>query len=44
MNSLFEAVLWGAPVLLLSWGVLLTFACTVLFNESLDASSGEARH
>lgn len=44
MNSLLEIVFWGAPLLLLSWGVLLTFACAVMFKETLDAAGDEARH
>lgn len=33
MNSLFEIVLWGAPAVLLSWGLLLAFACAVVFRD-----------
>ena len=33
MNSLFEVVLWGAPAVLLSWGLLLGLACVVVFRE-----------
>lgn len=33
MNSLFEIVLWGAPAVLLSWGLLLVLACAVVFRD-----------
>jgi hypothetical protein len=33
MNSLLEVVLWGAPAVLLSWGLLLALACVVVFHE-----------
>jgi len=33
MNSLFEVVLWGAPAVLLSWGLLLALACVVVFRD-----------
>lgn len=34
MNSLLEFVLWGAPAVLLSWGLLLALACAVVFRGS----------
>ena len=34
MNSLLEFVLWGAPAVLLSWGLLLVLACAVVFRGS----------
>jgi hypothetical protein len=46
VNSLFEIVLWGAPALLLSWGVMLTLACAMVFNkdlEGLDVTGDKAR-
>ncbi len=33
MNSLFEVVLWGAPAILLSWGLLLALTCVVVFRD-----------
>jgi len=33
MNSLFEIVLWGAPAVLLSWGLLLVLACAAAFRD-----------
>jgi hypothetical protein len=33
MNSLFEIVLWGAPAVLLSWGLLLAFGCAAVFRD-----------
>ena len=39
MSSAFEIVLWGAPVILLSWGLLLGLGCAVLFRD--DHSSAE---
>jgi len=33
MNSLFEIVLWGAPAVLLSWGLLLVLVCAAVFRE-----------
>jgi len=33
MNSLFELVLWGAPAVLLSWGLLLALACGLVFRN-----------
>ena len=32
MSSLLEVVLWGAPAILLSWGLLLVLACVVVFR------------
>ncbi len=37
MNSLFEIVLWGAPAVLLSWGLLLALACVVVFRDGAGA-------
>jgi len=39
MNSPLEIVLWGAPVILLSWGLLLGLGCAALFRD--DHSSAE---
>lgn len=33
MNSLFEIVMWGAPAVLLSWGLLLALGCMLVFRE-----------
>ncbi|HYN16241.1 MAG TPA: hypothetical protein VES66_10700 [Terriglobales bacterium] len=33
MNSLLEAVMWGAPVVLLSWGLLLALGCVLVFRD-----------
>lgn len=33
MNSLFEVVLWGAPAVLFSWGLLLALACALVFRD-----------
>jgi hypothetical protein len=33
MSSALEIVLWGAPVVLLSWGLLLGLGCAVLFRD-----------
>ena len=33
MSSLFEVVLWGAPVILLSWGLLLGLSCAMVFRD-----------
>jgi len=33
MNSLLEIVLWGAPAVLLSWGLLLVAACAAVFRD-----------
>jgi hypothetical protein len=33
MNSLFEVVLWGAPVVLLTWALLLAIVCGLAFRE-----------
>ena len=33
MNSLFEVVLWGAPVVLLTWALLLAIICGLAFRE-----------
>jgi hypothetical protein len=35
MNSLFEIVLWGAPAVLLSWGLLLVLACAAVYRDLL---------
>jgi len=32
MISLLEIVLWGAPAVLLSWGLLLVLVCAVVFR------------
>ena len=40
MSSAFEIVLWGAPVILLGWGLLLALGCAVLFRD--DRSSAES--
>jgi hypothetical protein len=34
MNSFFEVVLWGAPAVLLSWGLLLALACGLVFRDT----------
>jgi hypothetical protein len=33
MNSFFEVVLWGAPAVLLSWGLLLALVCAAVFRD-----------
>jgi len=33
MSSLVEVVLWGAPVILLSWGLLLGLGCAMVFRD-----------
>jgi len=33
MNSLFEVVLWGVPVVLLTCALLLAIACGLAFRE-----------
>ena len=33
MNSLLEAVMWGAPVVLLSLGLLLALGCVLVFRD-----------
>jgi len=33
MNSLCEILLWGAPAILLSWGLLLGLGCAMLFRN-----------
>lgn len=33
MNSLLEVVMWGAPVVLLSWGLLLALGCVLVFRD-----------
>jgi len=41
MSSLFEVVLWGAPVILLSWGLLLGLGCAMVFRD--DSSPPEKK-
>lgn len=38
MSSALEIVLWGAPVILLSWGLLLALGCAVLFRDDHSAA------
>jgi len=38
MISLLEIVLWGAPAILLSWGLLLALACAVVFRGAASAT------
>jgi len=33
MNSFFELLLWGAPAILLSWGLLLGLGCAMVFRD-----------
>jgi len=33
MSSLVEVVLWGAPLILLSWGLLLGLGCAMVFRD-----------
>ncbi|MFZ3211344.1 MAG: hypothetical protein WA188_07495 [Terriglobales bacterium] len=33
MSSLAEVVLWGAPLILLSWGLLLGLGCAMVFRD-----------
>jgi hypothetical protein len=33
MSSLVEVVLWGAPLILLGWGLLLGLGCAMVFRE-----------
>ncbi|MGO9209229.1 MAG: hypothetical protein ACLPXM_19215 [Terriglobales bacterium] len=42
MSSLLEVVLWGAPVILLSWGLLLGFGCAMVFRDD-DSPPEEKR-
>ena len=42
MNSLLEIVMWGAPAVLLSWGLLLILACAVVFRGSAARGSRSA--
>jgi hypothetical protein len=41
MNSLLELVLWGAPAILLSWGLFLVCACLLVFLDD-SGESGQA--
>jgi hypothetical protein len=43
MNSLLEIVLWGAPAVLLSWGLLLALACVVVFHGSATQGQTSAQ-
>jgi hypothetical protein len=40
MNSLLEVVMWGAPAVLLSWGLLLALGCVLVFRD--DSTPGRS--
>ena len=43
MNSLLEVVMWGAPAVLLSWGLLLALGCVLVFRDDPSPQEEPAR-